>query len=67
MGWRGWVESNVLAFHYKSHKTVLMTKYWALSNKILDHITSVMVSHFGSHALVQTDCLVPSCAFVLGF
>lgn len=57
------MESNVLAFHYKSHKTVLMTKYWALSNKILDHITSIMVSYFGSHALVQTDCVVSLCLY----
>lgn len=38
-----------------------MTKYWALSNKILDHITGIMVSHFGSHPLVQTNCAEPLC------
>lgn len=59
LGWRGWEESNVFAFHYKNHKTVLMTKYWALWNKILDHITSIMVSHFGTGTLLQTKCVVP--------
>lgn len=30
MVWKGWVEFNVFAFHYKNHKIALMTKYWAL-------------------------------------
>lgn len=61
MGRRGWEESNELAFHYKNHKIVLMTKYWALSNKILDHITCIMEPHVGSHTVMQTNCAVPLC------
>ena len=47
------------AFHYRNHKIVLMTKYWALCNKILDHITGNMVSHLSSRAVMQTNCVCP--------
>lgn len=59
MSWRGREEHNVLGFHYKNRKILLMTKYWALWNKILDHITSLMVSHFASPILLQAGSIMP--------